>query len=166
MACCAERLVDSKKTSRSIMNSVSWVHPPAICAPVAIRTLEAGMARLGAPGGAGWTRTSIHLSITALLSNHLRYRPIIPLARPASPVRAPRRLCAAIRHPLPSAQITMPHLPCYSTHGYIVPYMGTIRPLFRRPGDARDDLHWAAPVAGNRRFFAVYLRVELPYHLR
>jgi len=37
----------------------------------------------------------------------------------------------------------MPHLPRYSTHGYIVPYMGTIRPLFRWPGDARDDLDWS-----------------------
>lgn len=118
------------------------------------------MARLGASGGRGWARTNDKRLMRPTLYR-LSYGATIPLARPASPVRAPRRLGAAIRHPLPPAQVTTPHLPRYSTHGYIVPYMGTLRPLFRRPGDARNDLHWTTTIAGNGRLVAILLRVEL-----
>ena len=91
------------------------------------------MAGLGAFGCGGRNRTCMAGMIHAFaLWRSVRHfaTPLqpIPLARPASPARAPRRLCAAIGHPLPPTQITMPHLPHYPAHGYIVPYMGTLRP--------------------------------------
>ena len=120
------------------------------------------MAGLCAFGGAGWTRTSIHLSITALLSNHLRYRPIIPLARPAGPVTAVGWLWAISKlEPLIAALIALPNLCHTLAHVYIVHAPCMLYTLFRRPGYARDDLHWAATIAGNGRLVAILLRVQL-----
>ena len=89
-------------------------------------------------------------------STLLRLSPIVTLAP-----RTHRRVLHP-RLPFKPALVTVCHVL------FIIRIIIIVKPyrLFRRPGYARDDLHWAAPVAGNRRFFAVYLRVELPYHLR
>ena len=119
------------------------------------------MARLGAFGGSGWTRTS-GFGFGDRQCSRYAYAPTIPLARPAGPVTAVGWLWAISKlEPLIAALIALPNLCHTLAHVYIVHAPCMLYTLFRRPGYARDDLHWAATIAGNGRLVAILLRVQL-----
>ena len=124
------------------------------------------MASLSAFGGSGWTRTS-GFGFGDRQCSRYAYAPTIPLARPAGPVTAVGWLWAISKlEPLIAALIALPNLCHTLAHVYIVHAPCMLYTLFRRPGYARDDLQGTATVASDRRLVSVYLRVELPYHLR
>ena len=84
-------------------------------------------------------------------STLLRLSPIVTLAP-----RTHRRVLHP-RLPFKPALVTVCHVL------FIIRIIIIVKPyrLFRRPGDARDDLHWPAPVACNGRLVAILLGVQL-----